>query len=216
MRKILAKTPFCSNKQTNTLTNKATNRCYISTIIYDNKAVFTGRGHIVIRLAALFECFTLERSFHFKFMPILFCLIKSSKQGVIAENLPMLYCLIKTSVLFNLMCVLSCFRTLAASLVSDFFVCHSNCLNKEYHNWFQIPSSDLRPLFTLPHPLLHCFCVPMCLCVVCMCVHMRGIHYYDYIIYHFWGFNGYIIVDLVKCSVLTLAGEIGIIEMTVI
>ena len=182
MCQCLAKTPFSSNRQTNTLTNKATNRCYISTIIYDDKAVFTGRGHIVIRLTALFECFTLERSFHFKFMPVFFCLIKSSKQGVFTTNLRMLYCLIKTSVLFNLMCVLSCFRMLAVSLVSDFFVCHSNCLNKQYHNWFQILSSDLHPLFTFPHPLLHCFCVPF-LCF--MCVHTRGIHYYDYIIYHF-------------------------------
>ena len=42
----------------------------------------------------------------------------------------------------------------------------------------------------------------------CACVHAHawGIQYYDYII--IWGFNVYIIIDLVERRVLTLVGEI--------
>ena len=47
---------------------------------------------------------------------------------------------------------------------------------------------------------------------VCVCVCVQQIQYYDYIIYYFGGFNKYIIVDLVKCGVLTLRA----IEMTAI
>ena len=48
-------------------------------------------------------------------------------------------------------------------------------------------SSYLPPYFTLP-------------------LHAWGIQYYDYII--IWGFNVYIIIDLVERRVLTLVGEI--------
>ena len=49
----------------------------------------------------------------------------------------------------------------------------------------------LPPLFTLPHSLLHSFCV-------CVCV--WGIQYYDYI-YYLWGFNVCIIHYCWSCKV---------------
>ena len=50
-----------------------------------------------------------------------------------------------------------------------------------------------------------CACVRAC---VRACVSERGIQYYDYKYCHFGSFNVYIIVDLVKRSVLIPVGEI--------
>ena len=61
---------------------------------------------------------------------------------------------------------------------------------------FSSPSFLLGFLVILPHPLLHSF-------YVCVCE-----EYNDYIIYYFGGANVYIIVDLVKCGVLTFVSEI--------
>ena len=49
-------------------------------------------------------------------------------------------------------------------------------------------------------------CVCVCCVCVCVCVHVCVMR--DYIIYNFLGFTVYIIIDLGKCSVLTLVGEI--------
>ena len=49
-----------------------------------------------------------------------------------------------------------------------------------------------------------CACVYVCVCV-CVCVRNTMLRLYDY---DFWGFNEYIIVDLVKRSVQTLVREI--------
>ena len=87
-------------------------------------------------------------------------------------------------------------------------------LYKEYLKWYSdsLPSY-LPPLFALPHPLLHSFCTPMC---VCVCVY--GIQYYDYTIYYFGGFkfNVYIVVILwsAMCSLLSVSW--GSVEMTTI
>ena len=75
--------------------------------------------------------------------------------------------------------------------------CIKTCLYKQYHKWFQILSFTCLPYL----PLWHSFHVCVCMCV-------RRIHYDDCIIHCLWGFNAYIIVDLVKRGVLTLVSEI--------
>ena len=58
-------------------------------------------------------------------------------------------------------------------------------------------------------------CVCVCVCV-CVCERERVIQYYDCIIYYFLGFTVYTIIDLGKCSVVTLVVRYGTIEMTAI
>ena len=61
-----------------------------------------------------------------------------------------------------------------------------------------------------------CVCVCVCVCVrVCVCARMPVCVCEEYnimTIYYFWGFNVYIIVDLVKCCVLTPVSEIWCYE----
>ena len=74
---------------------------------------------------------------------------------------------------------------------------------------------EFNSVITLPHPSLHSFCAPVCVCehlcafiYMCVCIRTWGIQYYDDIIYYFWGVNVYITVDLVKHGVPTLVSEI--------
>ena len=81
------------------------------------------------------------------------------------------------------------------------------CLYEQYHNkWYLLtPAPPLAPPLPLPVTL------PPCYSHVCMCAcgcGVQRIHCYDYIIIHFGVFSVYIFVDLVKCGVLTLVGEI--------
>ena len=82
----------------------------------------------------------------------------------------------------------------------------SHCQNCFKNSLLQtIPQviSNSAFLLALPHPLLHSLYV-----CVCACALVWGTQYYNYmILFFFWDLNVYIIVDLVKCGVLTLASE---------
>ena len=107
--------------------------------------------------------------------------------------------------------ILSPLTSLASHAFKTALIIH---VYEQYHKWFQLLSSYLPRLFILPHPSLHSFCARAR--VVCVCVRARagrggGGEEYNImtiiINYYFWGFTVCIIADLVKCSVLTLVGE---------